>query len=104
MCGSCTLGRQRWAQAKRRSSLAKEMARQERAVERYQDAFEAGDLDALNKRLSALDARLDAVHDQDQALAGELAVEAPTTPDTAPPTVVCAQDPQWAKLPCAQTT
>jgi site-specific DNA recombinase len=73
------------ALAERRTSLAKEMARQERAVERYQEAFEAGDLDParFNERLSALDARLDALHDQDQALAGKLAAEASATPDAA---------------------
>jgi site-specific DNA recombinase len=68
-----------------RASLAKEITRAERAIERYQDAFENGDLDParFKERLSALDTRLDALQAQDQALARELAADAPTTPDTA---------------------
>jgi site-specific DNA recombinase len=71
--------------AEQRASLAKEITRAERAIERYQDAFENGDLDParFKERLSALDTRLDALQAQDQALARELAAEAPTTPDTA---------------------
>jgi site-specific DNA recombinase len=70
--------------AEQRASLAKEIARAERAIERYQDAFENGALDParFKERLSALDTRLDALQAQDQALARELAAEAPTTPDT----------------------
>src|SRR4029077_10746121 len=69
----------------RRTSLAKEITRAERAIERYQDAFENGDLDParFKERLSALDTRLDALQAQDQALANELAADTPTTPDTA---------------------
>jgi site-specific DNA recombinase len=69
----------------RRTSLAKEIARAERAIERYQDAFENGDLDParFKQRLFALDTRLDALHGQDQALAHQLDADAPTTPDTA---------------------
>ncbi len=68
-----------------RASLAKEIARAERVIERYQDAFENGDLDParFKERLSALDTRLDALQAQDQALARELAADTPTTPDTA---------------------
>jgi site-specific DNA recombinase len=75
----------RAALTEKRASLAKEIARAERAIERYQDAFENGDLDParFKQRLSALDARLDALHGQDQALALELAADAPTAPDTA---------------------
>lgn len=67
------------------ASLAKEINRAERAIERYQDAFENGDLNParFKERLSALDARLDALQGQDQALALELAAETPKTPDTA---------------------
>ena len=75
----------RAALTEKRASLAKEIARAERAIERYQDAFENGDLDParFKQRLSALDARLDALHGQDQELAFEMDADAPTTPDTA---------------------
>ncbi len=75
----------RAALTEKRASLAKEIARAKRAIERYHDAFENGDLDhaRFKDRLSALDARLDTLHDQDQALAGELDADAPTAPDTA---------------------
>lgn len=45
------------ALTERRASLAKEIARAERAIERYQDAFEAGNLDPtrFKERLAALD-------------------------------------------------
>ena len=68
-----------------RASLAKEITRAERAIERYQDAFENGALDParFKERLSALDTRLDALRAQDQAFARELAADTPTTPDTA---------------------
>lgn len=74
----------RRALTEQRASLAKEIARAERAIERYQDAFENGDLDPtrFKQRLSALDTRLDALHDQNQALAHQLAADTPTTPDT----------------------
>jgi hypothetical protein len=44
----------------------KEIARSERASDRYQDAFEAGDLNPahFNECLSTLKARLDDLHDQ----------------------------------------
>jgi hypothetical protein len=75
----------RAALTEKRASLTKEITHAERAIERYQDAFENGDLDParFKQRLSALDARLDALQAQDQALALELAADAPTTPDTA---------------------
>ena len=71
--------------AERRASLAKEITRAERAIERYQEAFENGALDParFKQRLSALDTRLDALQAQDQALVRELAADTPTTPDTA---------------------
>ncbi len=73
------------ALAEQRASLAKEMSRVERAIERYQDAFEAGNLNParFNERLSSLDARLDSLRGQDQALARDLAADTPTTPDAA---------------------
>jgi hypothetical protein len=51
----------RAALTEKRASLAKEITRAERAIERYQDAFENGDLDParFKQRLSALDTRLD---------------------------------------------
>jgi site-specific DNA recombinase len=75
----------RTALTEQRASLAKEITRSERAIDRYQDAFEAGDLNPahFNERLTTLKARLDALHDQDQALAHELAADTPTTPDAA---------------------
>ena len=75
----------RAALTEQRASLVKEIARSERAIDRYQDAFEAGDLDPahFNERLTTLKARLEALHDQDQALAHELAADAATTPDAA---------------------
>jgi site-specific DNA recombinase len=54
----------RAALTEKRASLGKEIARAERAIERYQDAFENGDLNPsrFKERLSALDARLEALH------------------------------------------
>jgi site-specific DNA recombinase len=98
----------RAALTEKRASLAKEIARAERAIERYQDAFENDDLDParFKQRLSALDARLDALHGQDQALALELAADTPTTPDTVALRAVADQldhviihgEPQQAKV------
>jgi site-specific DNA recombinase len=67
-----------------RASLAKEIIRAERAIERYQDAFENGALDParFKERLSALDTRVDALQAQDQALARELTADTLTAPDT----------------------
>jgi site-specific DNA recombinase len=75
----------RAALTEKRASLAKEITRAERAIERYHDAFENGDLDParFKQRLSALDTRLDVLHGQDQALAHDIAADTPTTPDTA---------------------
>ncbi len=74
----------RAALTERRTSLAKEIARAERAIERYHDAFENGDLDParFKERVSALDARLDTLHGQDQTLDHEMKAATPTTPDT----------------------
>src|SRR6202000_2790732 len=46
----------RTALTEQRTSLAKEIGRAERAIERYQDAFEVGDLDPgnFNERLTTL--------------------------------------------------
>jgi site-specific DNA recombinase len=73
------------ALTEKRASLAKEIARAQRSIERYQDAFENGDLPParFKERLSALDARLDGLREQDQALAHEIAADTPTTPDKA---------------------
>ena len=76
----------RTALTERRTSLAKEIPHAERAIERYHDAFENGDLypARFEQRLSALDASLDALQGQKiQALALEIAADAPTAPDTA---------------------
>ena len=83
----------RAALTEKRASLGKEIARAERAIERYQDAFENGDLDParFKQRLSARDARLDALYGQDQALALEMAADTPTTPDTATLRAIAAQ-------------
>jgi hypothetical protein len=73
------------ALTKKRASLAKEIARAERAIELYLDAFENGDLDPARskERLSGLDARLGALQGQDQALGRETAGDTPATPDAA---------------------
>jgi chromosome segregation ATPase len=57
----------RAALAEQRASLAKEITRTEHAIERYQDAFENGNLDParFNERLTALDTRLDTFQAQD---------------------------------------
>lgn len=53
----------------------------ERAIMRYQHAFETGKLgpDRFADRIAALDTRLDALRDQDDRLAHDLARHAPTT-------------------------
>ena len=68
------------------ASLAKEISRAERAIERYQDAFEGGDLNParFNERLSNLDARLDRLRGQDQALARDLPPTRPRRPTLQP--------------------
>jgi site-specific DNA recombinase len=75
----------RTALTEQRASLANEIGRAERAIERYQDAFEVGDLNPANfkERLTTLTARLEALHDRDRTLAADLSAEAPATPDKA---------------------
>jgi site-specific DNA recombinase len=65
--------------------VTSELKRVERAIGRYLDAFENGDLDLkrFDTRLSALQGKLDTLKDQDSQLAHDLAAEAPTAPDTA---------------------
>jgi site-specific DNA recombinase len=71
--------------AQERAVLAKETSRTERAIERYQEAFEGGELNAAHfgERIGTLRARLAALTDRDQALAGDLAASTPAAPDTA---------------------
>jgi site-specific DNA recombinase len=73
----------RAALEEQRGSLAKEIGRAERSIERYLHAFEAGNLDPtrFNDRLAALDVRLDTLRAQDQALARDLSADIPTIPD-----------------------
>jgi site-specific DNA recombinase len=68
-----------------RQALIEERRRTERALDRYYASFEAGDLDAsrFETRVSALEARLVALREQDDALAEQLASQAHTTPDRA---------------------
>jgi site-specific DNA recombinase len=75
----------RKALTQERAALAKETSRTERAIERYQEAFEGGELNAAHfgERISTLTARLDALNDRDQTLAAELTADAPSAPDTA---------------------
>jgi hypothetical protein len=70
------------ALTEQRASLGKEISRTEHAIDGYQDAFEAGNLNParFTERLSSLDARLDSLRGQDQALARDLAADTP--PDT----------------------
>jgi site-specific DNA recombinase len=74
----------RTAFAEQRASLGKEIARAERAMDRYHEAFEDGDLAParFKERITALDTRLGALRDQDQVLAQDLAADAPAVPDT----------------------
>jgi site-specific DNA recombinase len=69
----------------RRRSLTEEIRRAECALDRYYLAFEDGDLDSgrFQERVSALETRLDALHEQDAELAQQLAAEADTAPDRA---------------------
>ncbi len=70
--------------SEQRGSLSKEISRTERAIERYQDAFEDGNLNParFKQRITALDTRLEALQQQDETLASQLTAEAPTSPDT----------------------
>jgi site-specific DNA recombinase len=68
-----------------RRAIADETRRAERAIARYYTAFENGDLDAtrFEKRVSALETRLDALREQDYELTQKLAPQPPTSPDAA---------------------
>jgi len=72
-------------QLEQRRALADEARRAERALNRYYAALEAGDLDAtrFEKRVSALEARLTALREQDADLAQQLAPQAATSHDAA---------------------
>jgi site-specific DNA recombinase len=80
------------ALAEQRRALAEEMRRAERALGRYYMAFEAGELDAtrFETRVSALEARLDALREQDADLAHQLAPQPATSPDGAELAAVAA--------------
>jgi chromosome segregation ATPase len=91
----------------RRAALTKEIQQAERALERYQRAFESGRLGAerFAARVSALDGRLEALPEQDHQLAQDIATEAPTARETADLAAVAAHldqiiatgDPKQAK-------
>jgi hypothetical protein len=68
-----------------RRGLALEIRRTHHALERYYAAFETGNLDParFEDRLSALDARLEALNEQDAELGRTLATQAHTAPDVA---------------------
>ncbi|MGH3030605.1 MAG: recombinase family protein, partial [Gaiellaceae bacterium] len=68
-----------------RHALAEEIRRAERALDRYYQAFESGDLDSgrFQTRVSGLETRLDALREQDAELAQQLSPEAATPPDSA---------------------
>ncbi|MFN0155529.1 MAG: recombinase family protein [Gaiella sp.] len=69
----------------RRRALADEVRRGERALDRYYRGFEDGDLDSgrFQKRVSALETRLETLREQDAELAQQLGTEATSVPDTA---------------------
>jgi site-specific DNA recombinase len=60
-----------------RHTITEEIRRGERALDRYYQAFENGDLDAsrLQTRLAELEARLESLREQDAALADQLNVD-----------------------------
>ena len=64
-----------------RRTVAEEIRRADRALERYYQAFEAGDLEPgqFKTRLADLDAKLDTLRDQEHALAAQLADPAETS-------------------------
>ena len=68
-----------------RRALGEETRRGERALTRYYAALEAGDRDAtrFESRVSALEARLEGLREQDADLASRLAPGAATSTDTA---------------------
>jgi site-specific DNA recombinase len=70
--------------SEQRGSVAKEISRTERAIERYQDAFEDGNLNParFRQRLTALDTRIEALQQQDETLASQLTADATIAPDT----------------------
>ena len=70
--------------AEQRAALAKEIQQAERALDRYEQAFETGKLgiDRFAERVSGLDSRLETLREQDVQLAQDLATDAPTAPDT----------------------
>jgi site-specific DNA recombinase len=90
-----------------RRALAEETRRAQRALDRYYTAFEAGSLHTkrFETRVSALEARLDALREKPAELAQQLAPQATTSPDTAKlaavtdnlETTVAAADPRRAK-------
>jgi site-specific DNA recombinase len=99
--------RARPALEEQRRALAKERQHGERALGRYYTAFESGELDAsrFEMRVSALEARLDTLREQDADLAHQLAPQAHTSPDPAElaavadnlETTIATADPRQAK-------
>ena len=69
----------------RRRALSEEIRRAERGLDRYYRAFEAGDLDPNRSqtRVSALEARRQALCEEGAALSAELSPEAPKAPPKA---------------------
>jgi len=69
----------------RRQALGHEIARAERALERYYAAFETGSLEParFHDRVFALDARLAALNEQEAELRRTFATRAHTAPDAA---------------------
>jgi chromosome segregation ATPase len=90
-----------------RRALANETRRAERGLDRYYSAFEAGHLEAtrFEQRVSALEARLDALREQDADLAGQIAPQGATSPEPADlaavadnlETTIATADPRQAK-------
>jgi site-specific DNA recombinase len=88
-------------------TVTEEIRRAERALDRYQDAFEHDSLDPARfaARVSALDARLIGLRGQEADLTAKLAPHADTAPDSAELTAVAdhldqtiaTEDPQQAK-------
>ncbi len=91
----------------RRQALGHEIARAERALERYYAAFETGSLEParFHDRVFALDARLAALNEQEAELRRTFATRAHTAPDAAALAAVADQlertiaetDPKQAK-------
>jgi site-specific DNA recombinase len=99
--------RDRPALEARRRQLAHEIRRTERALERYYAAFETGNLEPprFHDRVSALDARLATLNEQDAELGRRIATRAHTAPGAAALAAVAdhldrtiaAADPKQAK-------